>query len=250
MNKIILSMEVPTQLLPIIDPFIDSHFIIGTEALKDPSYLAFYKEYNRKPGHKLTFLDNGMYEEGKPLSPKELLGLTLEVKPDVVFASDVVGDASKTFDLTREFLELCKEVKYQGKVGVIPQGKDTQEILDCHETMIRLLNFDGPIGLSFLNDRQDLFKKLKPFRYRWYHALGLYSLDEIATWPWFIESMDTVKPLKAAYHYLGLETPVRGLGKWNSSMLFDSINQYSLLYRNLALLHTELSRNLEALLEN
>jgi len=64
--------------------------------------------------------------------------------------------------------------------------------------------------------------------------LGLCRWDEPLGWKQLEPfSMDTVKPIKAAYYGLRLEDCPRGLGKWNVDMY---VKDKRLLKRNLGVL--------------
>lgn len=241
-SKIEFFTEVPTAYLDKLTDVIDGHFCIATECLKDPEYYAWYKN---RPRNVEVMLDNGMFEEGKPLSPAQLFDIASEIRPNIVFAPDQVGNRVKTFKMTYEFIEMCEKYHVSWNVGVIPQGESPQDIVLCHNDMIQHLDFAGPIGISFLNNRENVCNILtcNDFwsDYHKYHFLGLYNVDEIRTWPARIASMDSIKPFKAAMHGHLVEDCPRGLGKWNTQITVDD---EALMYRNIAVMHKALSRRL------
>jgi len=233
----LISMEVPTSdwdFAREVEQLTDISFVIATECLKNSCYLNFYKTLKTQE-KKLIILDNGMYEENRPLDGKTFKEIALEIQADVVFAPDQLFFMNATIDLTQEFLEISKGTPY--RVGVIPQGQTLEEWWQCYEFMVNHFKFDGPIGLSFLNDRPTFLKTYgHKFVRRWHHMLGLRHLDEIRTWPMKdLLSLDTVKPIKAAYFGYKLEECPRGLGKWSSYWELSPA-QKSLVYRNIALL--------------
>lgn len=192
-------------------------------------------------------VDNGMFEEGKPLSPEALFDVAKELKPDVVFAPDQVGDMSETMHMTHHFIDLCRYSDATWKVGVIPQGRDAYEVVECHDRMLREMCFEGPIGISFLNDRPKIVNFMTQHKRwresRWYHFLGMYSLSEIPTWPAGVKSMDTIKPFKAAMHGYTLEDCPRGLGKWNTRISMPEEN-VPLMYENYRAMYRALRRSI------
>lgn len=242
MSKIKFYTEIPTRHLDELSPVVDGHFVIASECLKDPDYFDWYKNCDQR-----MILDNGMFEEGHPLSPEELYKVADQIRPEIVFAPDQVGDMVHTCSMTRTFIEMCAERNAPWKVGVIPQGRDPWEVVMCHNYMASTMDFEGPIGISFLNDRREIIRMLNAHGYwtkRPYHFLGLYDTEEIQHWPGCVTSMDTIKPFKAALYGHDLEVCPRGLGKWNTGMNFHEGHLASevQLYRNYAKMHTLLTR--------
>lgn len=241
-DKILFATEVPTAHLDEIHPLIDWHFCIATECLKDPDYLAWYVN---RPKDCKVMLDNGMFEEGAPLSPEALIDVALQIEPDIVFAPDQVGHMRKTISMTESFIRLCDAIDAKWQVGVIPQGKDATQVVHCHDRMLRELEFTGPIGISFLNDRKEVIRIMNlrgGWREdRWYHFLGMYHLDEIETWPKAVRSMDTIKPFKAAMYGHELYECPRGLGKWNTTIRMPDENK-DLMRFNYQVMHKALER--------
>lgn len=243
MSKIKFYTEVPTIHLEELTPVIDGHFVIASECLKDPEYFEFFKNYGGR-----MILDNGMFEEGRPLDVDTLFDIAMEIKPEIVFAPDQVGDTVQTLGMTEQFLHKCFVRNAPWKVGVIPQGPTVDDIIHCHDIMVQDFEFQGPIGISFLNDRRALVRTMN-LKNSWspdhdYHFLGLYDLDEVDSWPPCVASMDTIKPFKAAYYGHELEVCPRGLGKWNTEMNFHTggLASEKLLYKNYAKMHVALTR--------
>ena len=237
MSKVYLSMEVPVQLLDLVDPLIDGHFVIATELLKNQEYWDWYKAYGRRPREQRNFvmLDNGAYE-AEAVSPECLHELANSIQADLVWAPDTLHDGDKSYRQTEDFLSYVgREVPYQ--VGIIPQGKTADEIINNYLKLEE--HYEGAftwVGLSFKNPRAKVVKFIKD---RPIHYLGLCSLDEIKTWPDNVISMDTVKPIKAAYYCDYIEEMQRGLGIWNASM---EVSRLDLVYRNIARLHAALTK--------
>lgn len=241
-NKILFCTEVPTAHLDEVHPLIDWHFVIATECRKDPKYLEWYAN---RPRDAKIMLDNGMFEEGKPLDPDELCDIALQLHPEVVFAPDQVGSMVKTLNMTGSFIDLCRQINAPWDVGVIPQGKDPWQVVMCHDRMLREFEFDGPIGISFLNDRRKVVNIMNAGNrwspVRWYHFLGMYDVCEIPTWPKHVRSMDTIKPFKAAMHGYKLEDCPRGLGKWNTTITMPKEHN-DLMYENYMRMQLHLRR--------
>jgi hypothetical protein len=92
LNKIKFLTEVPTAYLDVLDPVIDGHFCIASECLKDEAY------YNWYINHSSIMLDNGMFEEGKPMEGRDLAAIADALKPKLVWAPDQVGDIQHPVD--------------------------------------------------------------------------------------------------------------------------------------------------------
>lgn len=244
LRKIAFAMEIPVAHLEELENHIDFHFVIASECFKNEAYFNYYLNYLQKPRNerKLIMLDNGMYEEGHPLSPNVLFDIATSLQPDIVWAPDCYSSSSETLRLTDEFLKLSKHGSWQ--TGVIPQGLNSRAVATCYENMLDL-DFDGPIGMSFLNDREEVFNILRDREALQedipHHNLGLYNLEEITTWPSCVKSVDTVKPFKGAINNLLMTDNLRGLGKWNTRWKLEDSLSYKYLYKNLSLIHKALS---------
>jgi hypothetical protein len=233
---ILFGMEVPTAYLEKVEPYLDIHFVIASYLLKDKVYKDYYKERVNKSTTPV-FLDNGMYEENKPIEGEQLLDLALELDVSTVMAPDQHPFFKETLKLSDSFLTLCVKKNFPlHRVCLIPQGETVEEVVKCWASMQYWGAF--PIGLSFLNDRREVLKQggFLIEDNRWYHCLGLYDLCEIRDWPPEIKSMDTIKPFKAAMQKKTMLTMKRGTGKWNTKWKLESFEQELLLYKNIRLL--------------
>ena len=243
MNKIKFLTEVPTAYLNDLDPVIDGHFCIASECLKDEAYYEWYK------ANPPDMLDNGMFEEGHPLSVDALFTIASNVNPKLVWAPDQVGDMHGTIATSVEFLVKSLDAKAPWQVGFIPQGANPTEVACCYYKMAAILRqvYAKPlVGISFLNDRPKVLEEINSlgglFHDTDLHFLGMYNLEEIKGWPKQVVSCDTIKPFKAAYYRHELHNCPRGLGKWNTNMELHMPDQTILMYRNLAVMHKALGR--------
>ena len=244
MRKIKLYMEVPTNHLDELHPLIDGHFCIASKCLTDPRYFEWFKN---RPKDSKVMLDNGTYEEGAPVSCDELIEIAKAIQPHVVFAPDILFDGYATWDLSVEFYRRSEEMGAFWKVGFIPQGTSTEDLLQSYTVMAQYLLIKDKgdwLALAFGHDRLSLMaaitqqhRSLAPLPH---HMLGLQNLDEIKHWPEWAVSMDTVKPLKAAWHGYQMESCPRGLGKWDPGWELSPIGM-ALTYRNIAVLQKHLT---------
>lgn len=240
MSSILFGMEVPTRYLDYVEPLLDLHFVIATYLVSNKDYYTYYTQLETR---KTIILDNGMYEEGTPMSGQLLLTLAREINADYVIAPDQHPDKEETVRLTDQFLNLCEKSHFDNKkVILVPQGENVDEVLDCWNKFQYWGEF--PIALSFLNDRPTILKEgYNLFQEdRWYHNLGLYNICEIVDWPKQIKSMDTVKPFKAALHNKSMLNMERGLGKWHPEQTLPSYRHEQLLADNIQQLKEVLKR--------
>jgi len=94
---------------------------------------------------------NGLFEEGKGLSPKELLEAAQAVKADEVILTDVLFDNNATVEAALECYDhfLSKKAHNDFAFFACPQGDDRTSWLNCY---MRLSNlpFVRTLGLSKL----------------------------------------------------------------------------------------------------
>ena len=235
-KHIYMSLEIPHEILDLVHPLVDFHFVIATELRDNPAYHQWYVDHQKYSDRKYIMLDNGLYETGQPMENEELLYYATTIGANAVCAPDWFGDGDRTLGNLEDFL---RGKPRHMEVVFIPQGPHALGIVDCLrkalDTYGETINW---IGLSFLNDRATVVALIQreglehKYNVNW-HYLGLRSLDELHHTPWWITSYDTVKPIKAAHFGIEVETMPRGLGKWNSNMKVASEN-LSLMFRNIA----------------
>lgn len=106
-----LSLECPTAMLEMVQPFGDFDWILGHKVLEDEKYAKFYKESGR-----FKIVDNGVNEAGEPLSGQDLDTVMEMVGGGLVVAPDWMGDAGRTIE---SYMEFIKTHDRKGVVGVI-----------------------------------------------------------------------------------------------------------------------------------
>lgn len=95
-----LALECPANLVDKIQPFSDFAWLSAVEVLRSSEYSGYYKQYR---GFKV--LDNGVNEEGSPLSLDNLEKAANLVGAHMVVAPDWIGDFSKTLESLQDTLK-------------------------------------------------------------------------------------------------------------------------------------------------
>ncbi len=142
-----LAIITPTSELSLFATFGDIHLVLAQIALKDSTYANFYIHEE-----KFKILDNGLFEEGRGLTPKELVGAAELVQPDEVVLTDVLFDRKRTLEATIECYQTFKKL-YQGKplqFMAVPQASNQKDWVQSYIELTNL-SFVTTIGLSKLS---------------------------------------------------------------------------------------------------
>lgn len=142
-----LAIITPTSELSQFATLGDMHLVLAQIALKDAQYAKFYMQET-----KFKILDNGLFEEGKGLTPKELVGAAELIQPDEVVLTDVLFDRKRTLEATIECYEVFKRL-YKGKplqFMAVPQAHNVQDWVQSY-VELSSLPFVTTIGLSKLS---------------------------------------------------------------------------------------------------
>jgi hypothetical protein len=203
------AMEIPIANLKDFAPLEDFHFCIASTAAAHGEYRDYYRWLAQRS---FVMLDNGAYEDHaggySAVTADELWSLANYIKPNVVWAPDLMFDKVATEQLSLDFKMLCERRGRSWQIGFIPQGVDAKDIITSYTSYYHYFEW---IGLSFLNPRQEVMDGLGSLSYqRPLHMLGLVELRDIVKWPGSVISMDTSKPIKAAIQGVTLEKLVRG----------------------------------------
>jgi hypothetical protein len=206
----LLSFEIPTQHLEEFIPLEDFEFGLAHLFLNQDFKGA--EEYVKR--YQGCLLDNSMYELGGPLSVEALLKATELAKPCAVIAPDYMDDHVKTlagvYDLYQNRPQKCKWT-----IAGVVQGADYEARRKCYLELQRCNA--SPICFPFRSPREDTIKRLAQEglikTHKWYHLLGLRSLDELR---WKLPgywSCDTGKVFKG--FNLSTTNSIRGQGQLN-----------------------------------
>jgi len=161
-DRIQLAFEKPLVLLKEAGTQSDYLFAISTVARKSPEYLEAHRIENR--GGRYLILDNGAFEESRPVDTETLLDLAEELEADEVVAPDWLSDGDRT---TQETLRFIEKLKKRGKlrdckVQVCIQGRSVPLWLDCYNQLASRDDVDV-IGLTYWKVPDDLGEVLSYF---------------------------------------------------------------------------------------
>ncbi len=142
----------PINYLHLIPEESKFHLLLA-HLLKDEKYCEFYRK-RQKQGDTIA-VDNGAFEFGKPLEPKEYYKLVTEsgLHPDIVVASDYPFEHwTKTYKAAVTFIEECREYfDYDTEIMAVPQSKagDWEGWIDGYVALSNIPSISF-IGMSIL----------------------------------------------------------------------------------------------------
>lgn len=193
-----LAMEVPTNHLDWFEPFQRFYMTLAPEVLKNPVYTAWHLRQSVGLGAPVA-IDNGANEQGKPLSPDQLLAAAYQVGADIIIAPDFLDEADLTVGSCKEFIQ---EANFDGVVGAC-QGRTLDAMVTCFRQLIELNVMT--VGFSWRLPRIEIFRQLAEDglldERHVYMLLGFKSFEELqeivslGPWLWLF---DTGEPIKAA----------------------------------------------------
>lgn len=164
-------------------------------------------------------LDNGAYE-GYVMNITEYVQLTLQLRPHVAVALDLIGvPHQNSLEHSWDTTAALRTAGYEGLVMIIPQGTDKKDTLKGFQVLFRTLSrmpaSDYIVGVGKCYEywgsneaaRFEMWKDIQSLQYASqfnYHILGARQ-----GWPsstFFtsscIRGLDTAKPVKCAYNGL------------------------------------------------
>jgi len=235
-----LSLECPTNMLEMVQPFADLDWILAHKVLEDEVYTKFYKESSN-----IKFVDNSVNEKGEPLPLAEVKKAFEKVDGTYIVAPDFIGSAEKTIASYQE----CLKIFPREKVAAVIQGPTFVDAFDClkvYGSGIICVPYDlcsqkeDPPWLMGL--RRALFVSYVPRNQETYiHLLGFNSLDEFYWYqnnP-FVGSIDTGVPILLGLNSLDILDPLPSKAKPTfNSMAGIELTQkgWTSIIRNIALL--------------
>ncbi len=241
-----LALEIPTQLLPDIQPLCNYGFALAQNVLEDETYRAFYLSLSHSGVP--IILDNGLHELAKPLSIGELEAAVEMIKPTWVIAPDYRKDSKATYDA---FSQMQRRLTgHSTKVGVVLQAKDLLDLSYLYNSVRHASLLCFPYRENRMEWMSELLTKYPPTTNAWapyIHCMGVSSYEDLAWWSdvekahHFHISVDTAKPIKWGIlgQRLKYGTSMRGAGV-DSSTLHRQKNlsekQLMTMYWNIAYL--------------
>lgn len=108
----------------------DFDFCLAHIALKNEGYKQFF--IKRVQDGREVYLDNGVWELGKPLDAETMIELAVEMQPTYVYAPDYMNDAIQTIQAACAFGELSqKHPDFRARIICVSQGRTCNEWYDC-----------------------------------------------------------------------------------------------------------------------
>lgn len=205
------SFEIPTAHVIALKEHQEYDFVLAHMWMTDPVYRQSYLRG--------MVMDNGAYELGQPMELKDLMRVCKAARPTVMIAPDWIDNADRTMKAyNAASAALDCEV-----AGVVVGNIDEQ--LDCLDYYLHhaVEIICVPFRLDRLAFLQEATKRGLLSGDRWYHFLGLKSMDELREIKRFglpNTSVDTSKPIKAAIHSKTIHDDLRGLGKLDMSATY------------------------------
>lgn len=243
----LFSFESPLCLLPLSRVYNDYDYCLAHLLCSNEVYREFF--FESKELGRVIFLDNSVFELGKPYTSKRYLKWVDELEPDYYILPDSMEDCKKTI---RSSLNFLPKVKGSSKPMGVVQGKDYAEYKECYEALephCAMLAFPKimayrKVGLH-LGARQEIITKLleegvinvnKP-----HHLLGCVLPQEGSLLKdlSFIYSQDTSCPIIATMQRrtiekeTGLPEPLKGKVAFMMDCKADQIER-GLLNRNIS----------------
>jgi len=194
-DKILYSVELPTEMLQGFSQYIDYDFIIASTWLEDPAYREYYLNNKRD----YTILDNGAFETGKSIPVNQYASIIKELDPDIIVIPDVRYSYENTIKVAEEFLqheELSDIRRNRDLMGVL-QGTSLAD----YENLLNYYKMHGAniIGIPYgIIDRVPFMRKHPETTF---HVLGLPYFPELLSIRLLpnVDSIDSSLPVKFAY---------------------------------------------------
>jgi len=190
----LISHEVPLQLLPVSRMFNDYDYCLVHLLDKYPEYREYYSSC-RANSRKL-YLDNSVFELGTAFDFSLFVAAVRDLQPTVAIAPDALEDCDKTISLFERFSKQSLPAN-TAVMGVV-QGKTYEELTTCYNYMKTHADIVGiSFGYSYYlaNDSWDIVST-RAERY----ARGRYAL--ILRW-----IQEGIFSPKTPHHLLGCALP-------------------------------------------
>lgn len=235
-NELRFGLELPTSCIRQFASEESIHFCIANYVLSDQAYANAYRELLHGPKEEVI-IDNGAYEAGAPLSLEDMdkaASLLYPVTPKLLLiCADKPGSVHESLALTLEYRDYFRKAYPRILLGAVVQGNTLQEEIWSYRSLLDE-NFDF-ICLSFLWNRPEFLRHQPLNPHTRHHFLGCFGLEELL----FIRehiplppntSIDTAKPVKAAYNHQTLQDYQRAGSKWDPNATLTGIQDRYLHY--------------------
>lgn len=119
----------------------DFDFALAHIARKSAKYRQFFRD--QADAGRIVFLDNGVWETGKPMKTSDMILLAKETKASYVYATDYIGDASKTLTAVDKFCACAKaDPRFTSKIIATAQGNSRNVWYACIHRLAKMEHVD------------------------------------------------------------------------------------------------------------
>ena len=154
----ITNCELPLQLLEQNYQLNDFDFVLFHLYSTNVKYREYYQQMRKVHPERLMILDNSAYEffvKGETLDMRSFVKAIAELKPDYYILPDVLQNKNATLDGIKKFCDeyglLISDGKFISRPMAVPQGKDSDELVECiYEIRSLCIDYIGiPFHLPF-----------------------------------------------------------------------------------------------------
>lgn len=188
----------------------DFYFVLAHIAAKSKRYRNYFRSRGRE-----IYLDNGVWETGRPLDTRTMIELAIEMQPDYVYATDYINDAARTIQAVERFCRIAAlhPEDFKSKIVATAQGNSRNVWYACIGRLAQIEGVDviaiprHPVrdmyeyeenrGLRMTKTRLDICHlidtELHKFDSKEFYATGTGAavcVKELTRYPW-ITGVDT-----------------------------------------------------------
>ena len=196
----------------------DFDFVLAHIALKSKKYLNFYKDR----GDREIYLDNGVWETGRPVNVRTMIELAIELKPTYIYATDYINDAARTIAATGTFCRAAARcAEFDSKIIATAQGRSRDVWYSCiqqlaqvdgvdmialpRHTKYDMYEYERNVALRMTKTRLDICRLIdtdqEGFNGKLFYATGTGAsicVRELRAYPWIIGIDTTMACLLAS----------------------------------------------------
>jgi len=119
----------------------DFDFALAHIAKKSAAYCAFFRA--QVDAGRIVFLDNGVWETGKPMATNAMIRLAKKINATYVYATDYISDTAKTLKAVERFCLAAKsDSQFTSKIIATAQGHSYSLIHACVHRLAQMKHVD------------------------------------------------------------------------------------------------------------
>lgn len=168
-------------------------FILLHKLLDNSSYRQYYENKSLSrvvEGRHSQYwiLDNSAFELGESVSSEVLVEWMLRLGVDEVVLPDCYESKEATIKKSSDFISKYGDLLFEKNITMqaVPQGKDSEELIDCLSFFEENLPSSGVLGINKLW-RVNRILNIRDYTYRPLHKLGVKDFKEWMTLPSLID---------------------------------------------------------------